>query len=426
MKKRICILCLLALLTGCDSVVSTSTSTSASTSTPASASASASTNTTSTNTSSSTPTVNVKEVKISEVITLGEKLENNQIGDTVHFAATYLKAITMSRSNEDLMLFGDVDSYIYLRLPYAKYSGYLSNLDTFKEYDVTANITKVNDKVELCLSDSYTQRESVVFKSDTTTFDLDNVSETKTSLAELIADFESIPLNKKNYGSGKIVTFEAQLVATEYEDANKKAVFYDGTNTVTVINNKKIVDKYDVGKHYKVSGVLNLEVSSPAILLLDIKETGASTPITIENAEVVTPSFCKKWNLTSSKMNPPSIADYLKVYQTTGYVKTDTDRQSNYYIGVVDNATGTLSDNGITTSIPGFYLMNHLNIDERSFSYSPFYGFFDEPEPVTFYFTLHNFDTSNHAWKCFPLIEYVTMPNPDEPNLEITVGQLIK
>lgn len=442
MKKKFIALGLLALLTGCDRGVSTSTSTSASTSvstpistststsisvsTPTSASTSSTSISTSTSTSISTPTEDVKEVNISQIITLGEKLENNQIGETVHFAATYLKAITMSRSNEDLMLFGDANSYIYLRLPYAKYSGYLSNLYTFKEYDVTANVTKVNDKVELCLNDSYTQRESVVFKSDTTTFDLDNVSETKNSLAELVADFEAIPLNKKNYGSGKIVTFEAQLIATEYEDANKKAVFYDGTNTVTVINNKKIVDKYDVGKHFKVSGVLNLEISSPAVLLLDINETSASTPITIENAEVVTPSFCKKWNLTSNKMNPPSISDYLKVYQTTGYVKTDDDRQSAYYIGVVDTATGTLSDNGITTSIPGFFLMNHLNIDERSFSYSPFYGFFDQPEPVTFYFTLHNFDTSNHAWKCFPLIEYVTMPNPDEPNLEITVAQLIK
>lgn len=433
MKKRFCILALLALLTGCDNAVSTSASTSASTSTPTSTSASTSASTststsvsTSTSTSTSAPAVDVKEANIAQIKTLGESLENNQIGDTVHFAATYLKAITMSRSNEDLMLFGDADSYIYLRLPYAKYSGYLSNLYTFKEYDVIANVTKVNDTVELCLNDSYTQRESVVFKSDTTTFGLDNVSETKNSLAELVVDFEAIPLNKKNYGSGKIVTFEAQLIATEYEDANKKAVFYDGTNTVTVINNKKIVDKYDVGKHYKVSGVLNLEVSSPAVLLLDIKETSASTPITIGNAEVVAPSFCKKWNLTSNKMNPPSMNDYLKVYQTTGYVKTDDDRQSNYYIGVVDTATGTLSDNGITTSIPGFFLMNHLNIDERSFSYSPFYGFFDEPEPVTFYFTLHNFDTSNHAWKCFPLIEYVTMPNPDEPNLEITVGQLIK
>lgn len=439
MKKRICILALLALLTGCDSAVSASTSASTNTSASAPISTSASTSIStsdsiststsvsiSTSTSTSTPAEDIKEIDISQIKTLGENLENNQIGDTVHFAATYLKAITMSRSNEDLMLFGDANSYIYLRLPYAKYSGYLSNLYTFKEYDVIANVTKVNDIVELCLNDSYTQRESVVFKSDTITFNLDNVSETKSSLAELIDDFEAIPLNKKNYGSGKIVTFEAQLIATEYEDANKKAVFYDGTNTVTVINNKKIVDKYDVGKHFKVSGVLNLEVSSPAVLLLDINETGSSTPITIENAKVVTPSFCKKWNLTSSKMNPPSMSDYLKVYQTTGYVKTDDDRQSNYYIGVVDTATGTLSDNGITTSIPGFFLMNHLNIDERSFSYSPFYGFYDEPEPVTFYFTLHNFDTSNHAWKCFPLIEFVTMPNPDEPNLEITVGQLIK
>lgn len=363
---------------------------------------------------------------IKQVLLKGKNLKNDEIGELVKFKATYLKAITMSRSNQDMMLFADSDSYIYLRVSYSQYQNYLAKLYKLNDYVVTANVTKNNGVVELTLNENLNDKESVVSFSETPSCDISAISETKSSISEIIEDFKLIPLNNKNYGSGKIVTFEAQLVATEYEDSNKKAVFYDGNNVITVIGEKKLVERYDIGNYYSITGVLNIEVSSPAVLALDCHLINNSyKEVTINNAQTVVPSYFKNWNLTSSKMNPPSINDYLKLYQTTGYVKYDDDRQNAYYIGVVDSVTSTLSDNGITTSIPGFYLMNHLNVDERNLSYSPFYGFIDAPEAVTFYFTLHNFDTSNHAWKVFPLIKYHTEPNPNNPNLEITIADLI-
>ena len=376
---------------------------------------------TSNDSSSSTtaPSPAIKIVKsIKDIFTLGENVKENEIGDLVQFEATYLRGIAMTRSSEDLMLFADEESYIYLRLPYAKYTGYLANRYVMQEYQVTANITKVNNQIELTLNDSLTTQESVINLSSSTSYNQEQVSEVKSALGELIEDFNAIPLNNKKYGSGKIVTVTGQVIATEYKDANKKCVIYDGTNIVTIINSSKIVGQYDIGTTIEVTGILNMEVSCPAILMLSSKvKADVSKDLNMTNYEEVKPSYFKQWNLTSDNMKTPSVNNFMKLYKTTGYITDDKDRTNAYYIGAVDSASDKLSDVGIKTSIGGFYLMNHLNISDRDFSYSGFYGFYDKVEPVTFYFTLFGFDTQNHAWKCFPVVNYEA--NPDNPNSKI-------
>ena len=376
---------------------------------------------TSNDSSSSTtaPSPAIKIVKsIKDIFTLGENVKENEIGDLVQFEATYLRGIAMTRSSEDLMLFADEESYIYLRLPYAKYTGYLANRYVMQEYQVTANITKVNNQIELTLNDSLTTQESAINLSSSTSYNQEQVSEVKSALGELIEDFNAIPLNNKKYGSGKIVTVTGQVIATEYKDANKKCVIYDGTNIVIIINSSKIVGQYDIGTTIEVTGILNMEVSCPAILMLSSKvKADVSKDLNMTNYEEVKPSYFKQWNLTSDNMKTPSVNNFMKLYKTTCYITDDKDRTNAYYIGAVDSASDKLSDVGIKTSIGGFYLMNHLNISDRDFSYSGFYGFYDKVEPVTFYFTLFGFDTQNHAWKCFPVVNYEA--NPDNPNSKI-------
>lgn len=370
--------------------------------------------------SASTPAPNQTKVvdSIKDIFILGKDLEENETGYLVQFEATYLRGIAMTRSSEDLMLFADAESYIYLRLPYAKYTGYLANRYVMQEYQVTANITKVNNQIELTLNNSLTTQESVINLSSSTSYNQEQVSEVKSSLEELVDDFNAIPLNNKKYGSGKIVTVTGQVIATEYKDANKKCVIYDGTNIVTVINSSKIVGQYDIGSTLEVTGILNMEVSCPAILMISSKvKADINKDLNMTNYEEVKPSYFKQWNLTSDNMKTPSVNNFMKLYKTTAYITDDKDRSNAYYIGVVDSASDKLSDTGIKTSIGGFYLMNHLNISDRDFSYSGFYGFYDKVEPVTFYFTLFGFDTQNHAWKCFPVVNYKS--NPDNQNSQI-------
>ena len=372
--------------------------------------------------SASTPTPNpIKNVDtIKEIFALGKDLEENEIGDLVQFEATYLRGIAMNNSSEDLMLFADAESYIYLRLPYAKYTGYLANRYVMQEYQVTANITKVNNQIELTLNNSLTTQESVINLSSSTSYNQEQVSEVKSSLEELVDDFNAIPLNNKKYGSGKIVTVTGQVIATEYKDANKKCVIYDGTNIVTVIGSSKIVGQYDIGTTIEVTGILNIQVSCPAVLLLSSEvKSNISKDLNMTNYEEVKPSYFKQWNLISDKMVTPKITDFMKLYKTTGYIKYDTSRTTSgkYYVGAVNNAADKLSDNGIKTSIAGFYLMNNQNLSELEFSYSGFYELCDNSEPVTFYFTLFSFNNNEHAWNCFPVVNYEV--NPDNPNSKI-------
>ena len=164
---------------------STSNSASNSTSTLPSTSPSTS-NSSSSSTSTPNPIKNVDTIK--DIFALGKDLQENEIGDLVQFEATYLRGIAMTRSSEDLMLFADAESYIYLRLPYAKYTGYLANRYVMQEYQVTANITKINNQIELTLNNSLTTQESVINLSSSTSYNQEQVSEVKSSLGELIKD----------------------------------------------------------------------------------------------------------------------------------------------------------------------------------------------------------------------------------------------
>lgn len=405
MKKYISILLTTLLLASCGNNPSNSTSespssipTTSDSSLPSSSSlpdSSLITNSSSNGNSSSldTPTL----CTIGEILQKGSLLKNEEIGEKVIFHATYLRAVALSRSNEDLMYFADAHDYIYMRVPYSKFQGYLANRYVNQEYEVIGYVTKLNDVVELTY-------EKVTNLSSPTSCNLKEVSEQKASLKEVYDDFAKIPLNAKYYGSGKIVTFDAQLIATEYTESNKKAVFYDGNNTITVVHSSKIVEKTDIGKHFTITGILNIEVSSPAVLLLDIEQKASQNETIITNEEAVEKvetDYFSKWNTTSKYMNPPSVYDYGKLYQTTGYIRDDTSRTSAYYVGIVKTNTGSLSDNGITKSISGLYFMNHQNISENSFSYSPFYSYYGEDIPVTIYFSLFSFDTNNHAWRIF-------------------------
>lgn len=394
-----------------------SSKTSASNSTSNGASTSASNSS-----SSSTPAPNPAKVvdSIKDIFTLGKDLEENEIGELVQFEATYLLGIAMNNSSEDLMLFADDESYIYLRVPYAKYTGYLAKRYEMQEYQVTANITNVNNQIELTLNNSLTVQESVINLTSSISYNEENISEAKNSLLDLVDEFNAIPLNNKKYGSGKIVTITGQVIATEYKEANKKCVIYDGTNVVTVIGSSKIVGQYDIGTTIEVTGILNIQISCPAVLLLSSKvKSDVSKDLNMTNFEEVKPSYFKKWNLISDSMKTPEINDFMKLYKTTAYITNDKSRttKGQYYVGAVDNASDKLSDNGIKTSIAGFYLMNNQNLSELEFSYSAFYGFHDKVEPVTFYFTLFSFNNNEHAWNCFPVVNYET--NPNYPNSKI-------
>ena len=424
MKKQSLLITLgLMLLTSCN-VNNSSNASGASNSTSQSPSIIDSSKTSASNSTSnsSTPTPNpIKNVDtIKEIFVLGKDLEENEIGDLVQFESTYLHGIAMNNSNEDLMLFADEESYIYLRLPYTKYSGYLANRYEMQEYQVTANITKVNNQIELTLNNSLTVQESVVNLTSSISYNEENISETKNSLLDLVDEFNAIPLNNKKYGSGKIVTVTGQVIATEYKQSNEKCVIYDGTNVVTIISSSKIVGQYDIGTAIEVTGILNIQVSCPAVLLLSSKvKSDVSKDLNMTNYEEVKPSYFKKWNLISEKMVAPEITDFMKLYKTTGYIKYDTSRTKSgkYYIGAVDGESDKLSDTGIKTSIAGFYLMNNQNLSELEFSYSGFYELCDNSEPVTFYFTLFSFNNNEHAWNCFPVVNYET--NPDNPNSKI-------
>lgn len=413
MKKYIPILLTTLLLISCGTNPSDSTSEGFS-SIPATSDSSSFPNSSSTLPDSS-PTINSSSngnsstldtpipCTIGEILQKGSMLKNEEIGEKVIFHATYLRAVALSRSNEDLMYFADAHDYIYMRVPYSEFQGYLANRYVNQEYEVIGYVTKLNDVVELTY-------EKVTNLSSPTSCNLKEVSEQKNSLQEVYDDFAKIPLNTKYYGSGKIVTFDGQLIATEYTESNKKAVFYDGTNTISVVHSSKITEKTDIGKHFTITGILNIEVSSPAVLLLDIEQKSSQNDTIVINDEAVEKvetDYFSKWNTTSKYMNPPSVYDYGKLYQTTGYIRDDTSRTNAYYVGIVKTSTSSLSDSGITKSIGGLYLMNHQNMSETSFSYSPFYSYYGEDIPVTIYFSLFSFDTNNHAWRIFAIESHV-------------------
>lgn len=48
--------------------------------------------------------------------------------------------------------------------------------------------------------------------------------------------------------------------------------------------------------------------------------------------------------------------------------------------------------------------MNHYNITERSFGYSPLADYFYEDVKIEeMFFTIHQFNSQDHGWKVFPI-----------------------
>ena len=68
------------------------------------------------------------------------------------------------------------------------------------------------------------------------------------------------------------------VLATDRDDSNSKAVFYDNKHLITVINwdekrNQKICDGVnDILNQFEVTGIISILKGQPAILLLDLNE----------------------------------------------------------------------------------------------------------------------------------------------------------
>ena len=354
------------------------------------------------------------ELTIKEALTLGNTLSDNTVGDLVKIKATYIKKITLSRTSEDLMYFADNDSSIYLRVNYTDFKGYLNNRYVNNEYYVTANISKNNSVVELKYNTTLGAEASVtnIYNVDPSV-NLENISESKDSIHDLVNEFNAIQLDKKKCGTGKIVTIIGQVLETEYTDANTKAIFGDGTGVITVISEQKFVTHAsDIGKYYAVTGILNIQVTSPALLYLSSSYVTPSDAtieesIDVSNAKVVAPDFLKTKYVLGNKYYSPTIEEYMTLYSTSGYiVRTKKYSTSpNMYMGIANENNGDLitDSNGIN-SVKGLFLMNHYNITERSFSYSPFANYFiTETKVKEMFFTIHQFNSQDHGWKVFPI-----------------------
>ena len=95
--------------------------------------------------------------------------------------------------------------------------------------------------------------------------------------------------------------------------------------------------------------------------------------------------------------------DYSYLYKITGYIKTDTDRTSKFYLGLVDKDTDSLSDNGVKTSIKGIYMVNYQNMDDNDvyFVGQDIADAYNNVTKINLYASMFQFDTQNHAWKVF-------------------------
>lgn len=339
----------------------------------------------------------VKKVySIKEVVSLGENLKEGEQTSLITFSGMYVKAITDNM--DKLMLFVDEESYINVRVV-GGFNDFLKNRYLNCYYEVQGKVSKNNGNIEV----NYSSLSNLTSKEEG--YDYSHITLNKNSISEVYNEIRKVTLNNKDTGVGKIVTFDAIIVASDESDSNTKVVVYDESNVITVIDDKKICNKEDMGQKYTFTGIISVLKTSPSILLLDKKfiEKVDVNDLSYVSAEEVQPSYFSKWYYTSNKQSKPSLDVYSKLYKVTGYVIDDTSRTSKYYLGLVDQNNGTLNDNGITTSIKGIYLMNNLNLSERELTYSPFYDYYVEGSKVTFYASFYQFDSNNHGWKMFAL-----------------------
>ena len=404
MKKKSLIFLLSILLIGCsdvttssfnDSSLATSSSLSETSSSITTSELSSSNNTSESTTSESSSSEEIiKNYSIKQINEIGNKLNNDEIGEKVVFNATYVKVMT--DNFDKLMLFVDETDYLYVRVPSSQYNDYLKNRYTNCLYEVIGNISKVYDHVEV----NYISLKNITTTSEKV--DYSKVLDKKNNINEVIDEFKLLTLNKKNNALGKIVSVEGTVIASEYTDSNKKVVIYDGNNVLTIVNDKKIVNKDDVNKKYRFIGALSVLKGSPALWYLD-SEFIKNEETEYHNFEAVTPSYFSKWYNVSDYINNPSFDDFAKLYKVTGYVQDNKDITTAYNLGLVDEVNDSLSDVGIKKSIKGVFLMNNLSMSESDLSYSKFAPFYINGEKITVYVSLHQFDTNNHGWKVFAI-----------------------
>lgn len=339
--------------------------------------------------------------------TISQIKTDSKIGETVKFDATYLRTLTWT--NEDLMYFADANDYIWLRVPYANYTGYLANLYTMKEYTVIGKLAKVNNVFEVQFDSEITNKGSVVTLGETypLSYSPNNVAKNVTGIAEIKAKSGQIILNNKGHGVGEIVKFTSQLVQTEYEDANKKAMVLDSDgNTITVIaDEQKMVNKEDIGKYYTWIGIISIKTSIPAIMGLSCEYVSHTSEeeshINVEAAQEVSPDYFKNWNLTSSKYNPAPNNTYFQLFKSTGYIVDNADITTTYNLGMVSNYGDSLSDAGSTNTVKGFYLVNCTGLNDSKLKYCPVKDYFGKNIAVTLYYAIRQYDTANHLWQMF-------------------------
>ena len=341
--------------------------------------------------SSSSTSIELKEKNIQQIKELGKDLNNGETLNEIIFKGMYVK--TISDNNDKLMLFVDETGYIYVRVN--NWSKYLDNRYYNCYYEVNGIISKINNNIEL----KYINLKNI---TDTpSNFDYSSITENKQSLSEVEEEFNNITLNNKLNGVGKIVTFEGIIIATDRSDANQKVVVYDGEKVLTIIDNKKICEANSIGNKYIFTGSLSVLHGSPAIWLLSSNYV-SKTNLELNDYKEVVPSYFKKWYYLSNNQNAPAYNEFFTLFKVTGYVKYNTDFTTKYDLGLVDDENGTLSDQNITRSIDGIFLMNNLSLNKQNeINNSIFFEHLNKK--VTVYVTLHQFETNNHGWKVFPV-----------------------
>ena len=230
------------------SVTPTSTKTSSETTTSTPKTTTSTPTSTKTSTSTITSTKEEKLYTLSEIIEIGEVLDNNKTGIEVKFSALYVKKIT--DNNDILMLFVDDDSYLNLRVSQNQITEHIRNRYTYCYYNVTGIVSKLNGVVEV-------NYKSIENKTTTpiSSYDFSNITKKVDSIEDLYKEYDNITLNDKYNGTGIIVTFDGALIATDRSDSNTKGVFTDYKHVVTVIAEKSLSTS-NIGKTLKITGIL--------------------------------------------------------------------------------------------------------------------------------------------------------------------------